>query len=171
MHTRDDLNCRRGYEFWLIDQAKQRNPNISIYALSWGVPFWIGNGTYFSSDNIGYQVQFCECVRTSWGYDVDYIGIWNERSWGNADYVISLRESLDAAGFANTKIILPDGGADIPGAISRGTVNTTFRAAVHGIGVHYPCNDPQPTIQEEPLNWVYWASEDSSTVADWAARK
>jgi galactosylceramidase len=168
MHTRDDLNCRRGYEFWLIDQAKQRNPNISIYALSWGVPFWIGNGTYFSSDNIGYQVQFCECVRTSWGYDVDYIGIWNERSWGNADYVISLRESLDAAGFANTKIILPDGGADIPGAISRGTVNTTFRAAVNGIGVHYPCDDPRPTIQEEPLNWVYWASEDSSTVADWA---
>jgi galactosylceramidase len=168
MHTKDDLNCRRGYEFWLIDQAKQRNANISIYALSWGVPFWIGNGSYFSSDNIAYQVQFCECVKSSWGYDVDYIGIWNERSWGNADYVVSLRDSLDAAGFANTKIILPDGGSDIPGAISRGTSNVTYRNAVHGIGVHYPCDDPNPAVQAEPLNWVYWASEDSSTVADWA---
>jgi hypothetical protein len=90
-HTRDDLSCTRGYEFWLLKQAKARNPAIKTYALSWGVPFWIGNGSFFSADNINYQTQFAVCVRQTLGFDIDYIGIWNERSWGTADYVVSLR--------------------------------------------------------------------------------
>ena len=44
MHTRDDLSCERGYEFWLAIEAKKRNPNVKLYGLSWGVPHWIGNG-------------------------------------------------------------------------------------------------------------------------------
>jgi hypothetical protein len=63
MHTRDDLSCTRGYEFWLLNEAKQRNPNIKTYALSWGVPYWIGNGSFFSDDNLMYQTQFVKCVR------------------------------------------------------------------------------------------------------------
>lgn len=38
MHTRHDLSCTRGYEFWLLKQAKLRNPAIVTYALSWGTP-------------------------------------------------------------------------------------------------------------------------------------
>ena len=38
MHTRDDLSCTRGYEMWLLREAKRRNPGILTYALSWGVP-------------------------------------------------------------------------------------------------------------------------------------
>ena len=57
MHTRNDLNYTRGYEWWLMQQAKQRNPAILIYGLSWGAPGWIGNGTYYSQDNIQYQVS------------------------------------------------------------------------------------------------------------------
>ncbi len=37
MHYRDDLGCNRGYEFWLLEQARARNPNIKTYALSWAV--------------------------------------------------------------------------------------------------------------------------------------
>src|SRR5579884_2015999 len=36
MHTRGDLNCDRGYEWWLMAQAKARNPNIKLAALTWG---------------------------------------------------------------------------------------------------------------------------------------
>ncbi len=28
MHTREDLNCTRGYEWWLMKEAKKRNPDV-----------------------------------------------------------------------------------------------------------------------------------------------
>lgn len=51
-HFRGDLNCNRGYEGWLAAEARKRNPNIKVWSLAWGVPGWIGNGSYFSPDNI-----------------------------------------------------------------------------------------------------------------------
>jgi hypothetical protein len=74
----------------------------------------IGNGSYFSPDNWEYQTAWANCAKSSYGIELDYIGIWNERSWGTEDYVIGLRNSLDAAGHTNTKIVLPDG-APLPG--------------------------------------------------------
>ena len=29
-HSAGDLNCNRGYEWWLMEQAKARNPNIKL---------------------------------------------------------------------------------------------------------------------------------------------
>lgn len=164
-HTRGDLNCSRGYEFWLLSEAKKRNPAIKTFALSWGVPHWIGNGTYFSADNQQYQTQFLQCVRQTQGFDIDYIGIWNERSWGSVDYVVGLRNTLDAAGFTNTQIVIPDGG-DVNGPVTAAQQNATFKAAISTIGLHYPCNRPEPVVAATGLK--YWASEDYSTVADWA---
>ena len=40
MHTADDLNYYRGYEYWLMAEAKKRNPMIRFYGLSWGFPAW-----------------------------------------------------------------------------------------------------------------------------------
>src|SRR5215468_1062900 len=40
--TASDLNCDRGYEWWLMEQAKQRNPGILLNALAWGAPGWVG---------------------------------------------------------------------------------------------------------------------------------
>lgn len=37
-HTRHDLNYSRGYEYWMMAEAKKRNPNVLTYFLSWGVP-------------------------------------------------------------------------------------------------------------------------------------
>ena len=42
MHTATDQNFNRGYEWWLMTQAKARNPNIKLYGLAWGAPGWIG---------------------------------------------------------------------------------------------------------------------------------
>ena len=33
MHSRSDLNCTRGYEFWLMKEALARNPKITTYGL------------------------------------------------------------------------------------------------------------------------------------------
>jgi hypothetical protein len=66
----------RGYELWLLSEAYKRNPDVQSYILSWGVPNWIGNGSYFSDDNIEYQVQYAGCVKETIGKGPDFIGIW-----------------------------------------------------------------------------------------------
>lgn len=37
-HTKGQINCDAGYEFWLAEQAKARNPNIKLYGLAWAAP-------------------------------------------------------------------------------------------------------------------------------------
>ena len=79
MHTRDDLSCTRGYELWLVKQARLRNPSIIIYGLSWGTPAWVGNGTYYSEDNVVYQTQWVKCIQQEAGASVNVLGLWNEK--------------------------------------------------------------------------------------------
>lgn len=157
----------RGYELWLLAEAKARNPDVKSYILSWGVPAWIGNGSYFSQDNIDYQVSYAQCVKETVGSGPDYIGIWNERSWGSIDYVVSLRKALDASNFTDTKIVLPDGG-DCEAVVAAAKSNATFAAAVYALGEHYPCKRSCPELADPDVDIKFWSSEDQSTVADWA---
>src|SRR5690349_10158850 len=69
-HTRGAVNCTRGYEWWLAQQAKARNPNIKLYGLSWGAPGWIGNGNFWSTDSINYLLDWLGCA-TSRGLSID----------------------------------------------------------------------------------------------------
>ncbi len=108
----------------------------------------------------------CYSSRAELGFDLDYIGLWNEREWGTTSYVLGLRNSLDAAGFTNTQIIIPDG-YDYPSAVAAMEANATFAAALSGVGLHYPCNSPDPIV-ENGLGKKFWASEDFSTVSDQA---
>ncbi|CAE8604721.1 unnamed protein product, partial [Polarella glacialis] len=55
-HHEGDLDCSRGYESWLVKEAKKRNPDILTYGLSWGLPGWVGNESFFSAQNLKYQV-------------------------------------------------------------------------------------------------------------------
>eukprot|EP00041_Stephanoeca_diplocostata_P003381 m.33960 g.33960 ORF g.33960 m.33960 type:complete len:274 (-) comp14276_c0_seq1:2890-3711(-) len=122
MHNRQDLSCIRGYESWLAQEAKKRNPAIILYGLSWGVPGWVGDNvtsnvthaTYFSDDNLEYQVAWVRCMNDTFGLPIDYLGIWNEMSWGSVDYVVRLKQALEDNGFTQTKLVLPDGGLNMP---------------------------------------------------------
>ena len=35
MFEPDELSCNRPYEFWLMAEARRRNPKVKTYALSW----------------------------------------------------------------------------------------------------------------------------------------
>ena len=172
-HYRNDLNCNRGYEWWLLEEAKKRNPNIITYALSWAVPGWVGNDTYYSIDNINYHISWLKCARDEHPTigNIDYIGVWNERTWGNIKWINDFRKAMDVNGFQKTKIIIPDGwwnGAkEILHAIdvdSSGTFANSLQGG--GIGLHYPCNQAHPEVQSK-YNLKYWSSEDYSTEANW----
>src|SRR3974377_1875267 len=45
-----DEDYTRGYEWWLMKEAKARNPKIMLDILPWGAPGWIGSGNYYSQD-------------------------------------------------------------------------------------------------------------------------
>ena len=54
MHTANSQNFTTGYEWWLMQQAKARNPSIKLYGLAWGAPGWIGGGNFWSQDMVNY---------------------------------------------------------------------------------------------------------------------
>ena len=67
-----------GYEWWLMEEAKKRNPNVVLDSLAWGAPGWIGQGHFYSQDMANYVAEFIEGARKAHGLDIQYTGIWNE---------------------------------------------------------------------------------------------
>jgi hypothetical protein len=169
-HFRGDLSCDRGYELWLASEAVKRNPAIATFGLSWGVPGWVGNGSYFTEDNMGYQSQFATCFLQKVGRPLDYIGVWNERYWGGTDYIVQLRAALDAAGHSSTRIVLPDNAvakdAKLLAAIAG---NATFVRSFDVAGLH---GAPAPVPLLEAVGKKYWQSESGfapiNLTSDWA---
>lgn len=113
MHHPGDLNFQRGYEWWLMKEAKKRNPDILLYGLPWAFPGWIGNGTRDPYHNppltADYIVRWIEGAKEVHNLTIDFIGIWNEKPY-NVTYIKTLRRTLDARGFTKTKIVASDGG-------------------------------------------------------------
>ena len=42
-HYRGDTNFERGYMWWVMTEAKRRNPQLAIDATGWSAPAWVGN--------------------------------------------------------------------------------------------------------------------------------
>jgi O-glycosyl hydrolase len=133
-HTRGDLNCNRGYEWWLMGQAKARNPAIKLYGLAWGAPGWIGNGNFWSTDMIDYLVSWLGCAKQH-GLTIDYLGGWNERGY-NVSWYEQLRSALNSNGYGGVKIVAADSDWTVAGDVDS---NPAFASSVDIIGTHYPC--------------------------------
>jgi len=103
MHSRDDLNFSRGYEWWLMREAKKRNPDLSLDACAWGCPGWVGNGNFWSQDMCDYYVKWIQGLKSVYGLDLDAIGCRNEKGV-NEDFAKKFRATLDANGLQNVKI-------------------------------------------------------------------
>ena len=106
-HTRDDENYHRGYEWWLMEEAKRRNPSIMLDCLEWGVPGWIGGGKFYSQDNADYLAKFIRGAKSAHGLDMNYVGIWNETRYDTA-WIKLLRKTLDRSGLKAVKIVAAD---------------------------------------------------------------
>ncbi len=123
-----------GYEFWLAQQAKARNPNIKLYGLAWGAPGWIGGGNFWSTDTINYLVSWLGCAHQH-GLTIDYLGGWNERGY-NVSWYENLRSALNSNGYSAVRIVAADSDWSVANDVDS---NPTFAAAVSVIGAHYPC--------------------------------
>lgn len=164
-HTWDDENYQRGYEWWLMTEAKKRNPRVILDCLAWGAPAWIGNGRFYSQDNADYVVRFIQGAKRVHGLDIEYTGIWNE-TYYDIGWTKLLRRTLDSAGLAQVKIVAADlVGGRIWNPASDAAKDPELARAIHAIGVHYPAyKSPQ---HAKDLGKPLWSSEDGPWRADW----
>lgn len=118
MHSAQDPgNYQRGYEWWLMKEAKRRNPAIKLYGLSWGFPGWLNsnatahaaadpNGAFAHPGRVAnYTVQWLLGAKREHGLDIDYIGLWNERS-PPTEYSAVLSDAVAAAGLGAMTTVL-----------------------------------------------------------------
>ncbi len=132
-HTRGVVNCDVGYEFWLAQQAKARNPNIKLYGLAWAAPGWIGNGNFWSQDMIDYLMTWMGCANGH-GLSIDYLGGWNERGYNLAWYE-NLHATL-AARHSATKVVGDDSGWGVADAMA---TDPAFAKSIDILAAHYSC--------------------------------
>ncbi|MFC1408408.1 ricin-type beta-trefoil lectin domain protein [Streptacidiphilus sp. N1-12] len=162
-HVRGVVDCNTGYEWWLMEQAKARNPNIKLYGLAWGAPGWIGNGNFWSTDMTNYLLSWLGCAKQH-GLSIDYLGGWNERGY-NISWYEQLRGALNTAGYTNVKLVAADSDWTVANDVDS---NSAFAAAVGVIGTHYPCGyrSAQSTCSVPAAatssGKTLWASENGS---------
>ena len=165
MHNSTDLNYNRGYEWWLINEAKIRNPDIKVYGLPWGFPSWIGSGA-LNENMANYIINWILGAKLRYNVTIDYIGIWNEDHW-SIEYVVLLYNKLKENKLENiTKIVVADGMINNVYSILDGMENNkTFDEALDIIGIHYPPSS-ESTYNMSESGKILWSSEDSSTNDD-----
>jgi hypothetical protein len=104
MHSPGDENYNRGFEWWVMKEAKRRNPRITLHALAWDFPGWLKEAN--SQATADYLVKWLLGTRREHGLDIDTIGIWNETKMDYA-FIKTLKRALTANGL-KTKIIADD---------------------------------------------------------------
>ncbi len=103
MRSRTEENDSRGYEWWLMREAKQRNPDLSLDACAWSCPAWVGNGNFWSQDMCDYYVHWIKALKSHYGLDLDAIGCRNERG-SVTEWAKLFRKTLDANGLDHVRI-------------------------------------------------------------------
>jgi galactosylceramidase len=103
MHTPQDLNYSRGYTWWVLREAKKRNPALTLDATAWSAPGWVGGGNFWSQDAADYYVKWLRGLRSVYGLELDAIGCRNEKGQ-SYDFAKQLRQTLNATGFAGVKL-------------------------------------------------------------------
>jgi O-glycosyl hydrolase len=168
MHEADVVNCNAGYEWWLMKEATERNPDINLGGLAWGAPGWLGDaGGYYSEATIDYFITWLDCA-SEHGLTIDNMGVRNERDY-DIDWIIDFRAALDAAGYESVRIVASDEAAvkgEWPIAVDMAN-DPALYDAVGVLGNHYSQGPSSPTAQalDKPL----WISEGGPWSAEWGA--
>jgi galactosylceramidase len=157
MYNETEENYERGYEWWVMQEAKKRNPNIQLYGLAWTFPAWVrDSSTALTNKTASYIVNWLLGAKRVYGLNIDYVGIWNERRPSERDYIITLRRQIVAAGL-ETKIIAADEvrNWDICEYIAN---DAELAEAVYAVGSHY--TNWRSTSRCSSLNKPIFSSED-----------
>ena len=191
-HSANDtgpFNPERGWENWLIQEAKARNPDITLYGLAWAAPGFLANKTipgfegdtmdpetddgtpsgnpavYYSFATADYLVGWVKGVRDTVGHLVEYLGIRNESGNPPNWFIKLLRLKLNQAGLTQTQIVVAD--QHDFSIVDQLLEDQEALDAVGVIGVHEPLRDAESV----PANALscgkkLWGSESYTTYSD-----
>lgn len=161
----------RGYVWWLMKEAKKRNPDILLSALHWGYPAWAKTNEQKAEFIFG----FVKGAKEVHGLHIDYIGgNMNEEYTKiegmkqqlrvNPAVTIQLRKLLNANGFKDVKIVAADEGAMVKEFLVLDSManNRAYVDAVDVIGLHYK-GRPSDFMPAKAFEFgkSVWSTEDS----------
>ncbi|XP_060570586.1 galactocerebrosidase-like isoform X2 [Ruditapes philippinarum] len=164
-----DENYDRGYEWWMMKEAKKRNPKIKLYGLPWVFSGWVGNGTNspytYPERTVEYIIKWIKGAKQYHNLDIDYIGEWNEQNY-NTTYLKMLRKALDKNSFEHIQIVAADDfQAEFETNLARDMLlDQELSSAINFFGVHY--SSTQSNLGSIMWGKQLWASEDYSTFND-----
>ena len=165
--TATETNYTRGYEWWLMQQARLRNPGILLDSLAWGAPAWIGNGTYYSQDMANYIANFLNGAKNVYGLNINYTGVRNETA-NNTTWIKLLRATLNTNGLQSVKIVAGDEWQGTWNIVSSILTDSALSNAVYAVGGHYPTTSPAAGLTpNQPIGQPLWSSEDGPGFGGW----
>jgi galactosylceramidase len=179
--TREELKnpVSRGYEFWLMKEAKNRNPDMILEYLPWSFPGFL-KPNIFTKESAEYFVAFLDVAKRDWDLDIDWVAAAENENYTDRDWLVNhMRPMLDAKGYTNVKIQGPDDNSGDWKIFDELEKDSAFDKVIEAAGYHYVTGREftedmvdgrgRPTTEKakqsgKPL----WASEDWSwTGKDW----
>ena len=163
----------RGYEGWMAQETKKRNPDIFFDVLQWGAPGWFDGG-FYSKDNADYVVAYIQGAKKFLDIDIDYCGLWNEKHIPNQsrNYVVNfLKPALQEAGLNGVQIAGNDMYCNSPehhrpwSYAEELWADAELREAIDIVGYHYL--ETEATPETKALGKPIWESEASVMTGDW----
>ncbi|ARN57861.1 discoidin domain-containing protein [Sedimentisphaera salicampi] len=178
--TRDELDSpvSRGYELWLMRQARNRNPEIMLGCLPWAYPYWLDGEECIScfccptQDTADYYVSFLDLAADEWGLSFDFVGApQNEKNMEypkDLDWIANtLKPTLVEAGY-DLPIIAPDGGYHALDVFNHLDDDPAYDEVIDYVGVHRPIQkDRMPSESIINSGKTLWDSEDSAGNGTW----
>jgi galactosylceramidase len=171
-HTRSatDLDVTRGASLWLAQQAKLRNPALTVDALRWGTPAYVDT----DAERYQYYKTFLDGAKSQYGLDFDYLGAERNEHTSSSDWaptgasrnfvVNTLRPGLDADGYADVSLTAADSNTGWWIA-DRVAADPDLKDALGALTVHYRQDS---TSTARGLGLPLWNGEDLAPFrGDW----
>ncbi|MFD2727627.1 glycoside hydrolase family 78 protein [Hyunsoonleella rubra] len=179
--TRDELKnpVSRGYEFWLMKEARNRNPQVILEYLPWSFPYYL-KPNIFTAESAEYFVSFLDVAKKQWDMDIDWVAAAENENYTDRDWLVNhVRPLLDSRGYKNVKIQGPDDNSGDWKIFNEFENDKAFDDVVEAVGYHYVTGREfnenmvdgrgRPTTEKaKKTGKPLWASEDWSwTGKDW----
>ena len=126
----------RGYEFWLMAEARKRNPKIILDCLPWAYPGWVSNR--FSQESADWVVAFLEVARKHYGLEMDWVSAAQNEMGTDLNWIAKyLRPTLNAHGFSKVRLQAPDDDSEYWQVFDELEKNDEFNHLINAVGYHY----------------------------------
>jgi len=147
----------RGMNWWLMLEARKRNPLITLAALHWGYPAWAVDDILKAR----FIFDFVAGAKKAHGLLINYIGGNQNESVITPEVTKRLRQLLDENGLKQVRIVAADEGSRKKYSVGQFLDNdNVYSKSVDVIGVHFKSREG--LLPDDILNSgkKIWSSED-----------